>query len=481
MRRSFAAAIPLLLLFSTPTHSAPRADDMGPIVEQGKSVTHRIKRAASKYVPRQSGMVTIPCGRGKITIANSGSTQWAGFCKDFAAIYSFKWVNGFRAGKCWTGGKHSCGGAVDFDQSCRSRGPGHCLPVSFPVAASERLADKWGLWPGSRWGHRDVGHFEIRGGLASNGWKPKMEVAALPPEPAPKRWPVALSEVSKPVSAPMGLIVPEEQERSVRLVHLASYGMTWATDTVVDLDAIKPEKNPESIQLDLSAWKPRPLTIQVAKPNRFPNWSPLDAVRNAAWLFGVPFAMMHSIVKIESDYDPNNKTGRYKGLCQMGDTEFSIHGSGNIWNARDNALACARMMAVHAARFEAATGRKATYSDVYCIHQQGWEGCAEHMKRPDRTAWRSMCATEDGHQNGEKWCRKAIWGNMLPEWKRESGSVENVTSGYFVAKWSARVNNFAAVKIEQATGLPILIPPQAVKAKPANKRHSKRHRYASLQ
>jgi hypothetical protein len=53
-----------------------------------------------------------------------------------------------------------------------------------------------------------------------------------------------------------------------------------------------------------------------------------------------------------------------------------------------------------------------------------------------------MCATSEGREKGEKWCRRAIWGNTLPVLKKEWKSVENVTSAAFVGMWRARVAEF---------------------------------------
>jgi hypothetical protein len=38
-------------------------------------------------------------------------------------------------------------------------------------------------------------------------------------------------------------------------------------------------------------------------------------------------------------------------------------------------------------------------------------------------------------KKGEKWCKRAIWGNTLPAVKRIWKNVNNVTSGAFVAMW----------------------------------------------
>ena len=74
---------------------------------------------------------------------------------------------------------------------------------------------------------------------------------------------------------------------------------------------------------------------------------------------------------------------------------------------------------------------EAGLDDLYLIHQQGWEGAAEHISQPDRIAWKSMCATSEGREKGQKWCKRAIWGNTLPALKREveiggQGDIEGV-------------------------------------------------------
>ena len=58
-------------------------------------------------------------------------------------------------------------------------------------------------------------------------------------------------------------------------------------------------------------------------------------------------------------------------------------------------------------------------------------------------AWQSMCATDEGALKGEQWCKKCIWGNLLPEWKRTFGKVDNIQSGEFIALWTGRIDHFA--------------------------------------
>ncbi len=89
--------------------------------------------------------------------------------------------------------------------------------------------------------------------------------------------------------------------------------------------------------------------------------------------------------------------------------------------------------------FEWDTHKDPTFSDLYLIHQQGWQGAAEHVAHPARIAWQSMCATDEGKEKGEKWCKRAIWQNTLPNIKQLWKSVENMTSGAFVYMWRQRV------------------------------------------
>ncbi|MFL6796397.1 MAG: transglycosylase SLT domain-containing protein [Xanthobacteraceae bacterium] len=168
--------------------------------------------------------------------------------------------------------------------------------------------------------------------------------------------------------------------------------------------------------------------------------NPYDEIRNAASLYGLDLAMMMSIAKVESNFNPRAKTGSYKGLFQLSDFEFKKYGDGSIWDARDNARAAAHMLLVQAEKFRSALGHYPDYAERYMVHQQGIQGAIEHYTRPERVAWQSMCATDEGVLKGEQWCRKCIWQNLLPQWKRTFGSVEKISSGDFVSLWTGRIN-----------------------------------------
>jgi hypothetical protein len=173
-----------------------------------------------------------------------------------------------------------------------------------------------------------------------------------------------------------------------------------------------------------------------------PPGTPVEEIKRVADVLGLDFTFMKTVAKIESGFNPKQRTGSYIGLFQLSNHEFGKYGSGDIRDSRDNTVAAALKMMTEAILFEMFTHRKPTLNDLYLIHQQGIDGAAEHISHPDRLAWRSMCATDEGKEKGEKWCKRAIWGNTLPAIKRVWKTVNNVTSDAFVGMWQQRVSHF---------------------------------------
>ncbi|MGY4622577.1 transglycosylase SLT domain-containing protein [Bradyrhizobium sp. USDA 4486] len=188
----------------------------------------------------------------------------------------------------------------------------------------------------------------------------------------------------------------------------------------------------------------KPAKIALSMLSDVPVGTPVQEIERAAEAFDVDVNFMKAVAKIESDFNPRQRTGSYIGLFQLSKFEFSKYGSGDILNPRDNAMGAAYKFLSEAALFEIMTHKKPTFSDLYLIHQQGWEGAAQHISRPQRIAWKSMCATREGLAKGERWCKRAIWGNTLPTVKREWKSVDSLTSGAFVAMWRDRVDTLYA-------------------------------------
>jgi hypothetical protein len=187
------------------------------------------------------------------------------------------------------------------------------------------------------------------------------------------------------------------------------------------------------------AEKPADTVLRTMKS--LPIGTPVEEIKRASDAFGLDFNFMKAVAKIESGFNPKQRTGSYIGLFQLSNHEFKEYGSGNITDPRDNAVAGAYKFATEALLFEFETGRKPTFSDLYLIHQQGWQGAAQHVSHPKSVAWKSMCATDEGKEKGERWCKRAIWGNTLPAVKQVWKSVNKLTSRAFVGMWEQRVDN----------------------------------------
>ena len=153
----------------------------------------------------------------------------------------------------------------------------------------------------------------------------------------------------------------------------------------------------------------KPAEIVLRSLKDIPVGTPIEEIKRASDAFGLDFTFMKAVAKIEFGFDPNQRTGSYIGLFQLSEYEFSKFGSGKILGPRDNAVAAAYKFITEGILFEWMTHKKPTLSDLYLIHQQGWEGAAEHIRQPDRIAWKSMCATSEGMEKGERWCKRAIW------------------------------------------------------------------------
>jgi hypothetical protein len=101
------------------------------------------------------------------------------------------------------------------------------------------------------------------------------------------------------------------------------------------------------------------------------------------------------------------------------------------------------MFLVQAEKFRWALGHYPDYAEKYMVHQQGIQGAIEHYTHPERVAWESMCVTDEGVLKGEQWCKRCIWGNLLPQWKDAFGSVDKISSKDFVSLWTDRINHLA--------------------------------------
>jgi hypothetical protein len=227
--------------------------------------------------------------------------------------------------------------------------------------------------------------------------------------------------------------------------------------------------------------KQKPADTVLASLKDIPVGTPIEEIKRVSDAFGLDFTFMKTVARIESGFDPKQRTGSYIGLFQLSHYEFAKYGSGDITNPRDNAIAAAYKFATEGILFELDTHKKPTRYDRYLIHQQGTQGAAEHVAHPEQVAWKSMCATEEGKEKGESWCKRAIWKNTLPTVKQIWKSVEKLTSAGFVDMWQQRLDQLYAHYSAAAAPLPAVAvtasipsPTAASPSKPASPTSAKK-------
>lgn len=235
-------------------------------------------------------------------------------------------------------------------------------------------------------------------------------------------------------------IVAAEFAATMRVAEKVANALRQGRPLPVQASLDAPEDEASLLQASLPPVSSSPAKIDLAALSDVPLGTPIQEIDRAAEAFGLDASFMKTVAKIESDLNPRERTGSYVGLFQLSKSEFRRYGSGDILNPRDNAMAAARKFIAEAALFEETTHRKLTFADLYLIHQQGLEGAAEHVGHPEQIAWKSVCATHEGMEKGERWCKRAVWGNTLPSVKRQYSSVDRLTSGAFVAMWRNHID-----------------------------------------
>lgn len=156
---------------------------------------------------------------------------------------------------------------------------------------------------------------------------------------------------------------------------------------------------------------------------------------------GIDPNVMRRYAQIESSGNPYATTGRYKGLFQLSNEEFAQHGgAGNIFDPEQNTRAAANSLRARADLFKEKYGRDPTATELYLAHNQGDAGLQAHLANPNAPAWLNMLSTGEGRQRGAEWAKKAIWGNIPDDVKKQfPGGRESVTSQDLMNVWQRKV------------------------------------------
>jgi hypothetical protein len=87
---------------------------------------------------------------------------------------------------------------------------------------------------------------------------------------------------------------------------------------------------------------------------------------------------MKAVAKIESGFDPKQRTGSYVGLFQLSKYEFNKFGSGQILDSRDNAVAAAYKVITEGILFEWVTHKN---SNAISLDRVSYGQRAPHESR----------------------------------------------------------------------------------------------------
>ena len=165
--------------------------------------------------------------------------------------------------------------------------------------------------------------------------------------------------------------VPLATTLAIAIASLACLGEANSTDRTIFSEEIPDQIVPDQVlPIDAFGYLGGLFEARFYQPHATTD-DPRDEIREAASLYGLDLAMMMSIAKVESDFNPRVRTGSYKGLFQLSEYEFKKYGDGSIWDARDNARAAAHMFLVQAEKFRWALGHYPDYAERYMVHQQG--------------------------------------------------------------------------------------------------------------
>src|SRR6202165_5676276 len=191
----------------------------------------------------------------------------------------------------------------------------------------------------------------------------------------------ALGSVTATVSRSPLMVPAEIGDGPVETKQVDSGHLAAAQPAPTTRDASGDASNPAPVMQDFRyliyyvwselppAEKPAAIVLRSLKDTSV--GTPVEEIKRASDAFGLDFNFMKAVAKIESGFDPKQRTGSYIGLFQLSKYEFNKYGSGQIRDARDNAVAAAYKIITEGILFEWVTHKKPTLSDLYFIHRAG--------------------------------------------------------------------------------------------------------------
>ena len=188
------------------------------------------------------------------------------------------------------------------------------------------------------------------------------------------------------------------------------------------------------------AEKPAETVLRSLKD--IPVGTPVEEIKRASDAFGLDFNFMKAVAKIESGFNPNQRTGSYIGLFQLSEYEFSKFGFGQILQP-PRQCRCGRLQGHyrrHPVRVDHApeAGLERSLPDP-----SAGLGRRRRAHQPARSHRLEIHVRHERRQGeGREVVQTRDLGNTLPALKKAWKSVDKVTSEAFVGMWRARVAEF---------------------------------------
>jgi hypothetical protein len=112
---------------------------------------------AADFDANGNGIVRSHKTRATAHVSPRYAAQFQAYIDDLeAGGATVRFMGGYRKGKCWSGGMHPCGKALDVCQMRRGVVDRRChLPGRAEIA---HIAERHGLFEGGQWCHSDYGH-----------------------------------------------------------------------------------------------------------------------------------------------------------------------------------------------------------------------------------------------------------------------------------------------------------------------------------
>lgn len=144
-----------------------------------------------------AGNVTSKATGASATVAVAHASKFQAYIDDLEAngakVY---FMGGVRRGKCWSGGMHPCGRALDVCQLKRGVVAAKChLPSREQIAT---IAARHGLFEGGQWCHSDYGHAQVGVSAAACG----STTLAARHKKGKRRWHTAVRHIGTATGGP---------------------------------------------------------------------------------------------------------------------------------------------------------------------------------------------------------------------------------------------------------------------------------------